>query len=440
MSRSLLLIIEDDETIAFSLKVFFDKKGYGIIHAPTGKEGLDIALREIPDTVILDIKLPDINGIEVLEQIKKDFPEISVIMMTAYGEIEEAVKAMKLGAEYYFTKPIDMDELSVLVEKSINIKRLKSVTELYRKTPYPIVGRSEQIQGLIHMINLLASNSATSVLIQGETGTGKEIVARNIHLLSDRKDKPFVELNCAAIPENIVESELFGYEAGAFTDAKKTKKGLFELADGGTLFLDEIGDMPLNTQAKILKVIESKTLRRLGGTRDLTVDVRIAAATNKKLEELVKNGSFRKDLFYRINVMPLIISPLRERTVDIPLIAEFLLGEIKDSIGKRHIISLSDDSIELLCSYAWPGNVRELRNVIERAAILCQDTVITRQHLITPGKQEEPQKRPLTLGEAEKAHVERVLQLTQGNRTKAAQMLGIARSTLNEKIKLYSIQ
>jgi DNA-binding NtrC family response regulator len=434
----LLVIIEDDETIALSLSVFFEKKGYEIIHAPTGEEGLKIVLREVPDAVLLDIRLPDIHGIEILKEIKKDYPEISVIMMTGYGEIEEAVEAMKCGAEYYFKKPIDLDELAIVVEKSLAIKQMRQEAALNRESPYSIVGRSKHIQGLTHMINLLAANPSTTVLIQGETGTGKELVARNIHARSARRENPFVAVNCAAIPENIVESELFGYESGAFTDAKKTRKGLFELADNGTLFLDEIGDMPLNTQSKILRVLENKTIKRLGGARDIFVNVRIIAATNKDLDNLIRSGSFREDLYYRLNVMPLVISPLRERPEDILPLSDFLLEDIKRTLGKKEIGGFTDDAISVLNSYNWPGNTRELRNVIERAAILCQKGDISARYLILPDKQ-ALQKTQITLEEIERTHIMKVLQMTEGNRTRAAQLLGIARSTLNQKIKMYDL-
>ncbi len=439
MAKPLLLIIEDDETLRLSLTVFFESKGYGVATCPGGQEGLSLALKEIPDIVLLDLRLPDIYGLEVLKAIKKDYPEISVIVMTGYGEIHEAVTAMKLGAEYYFQKPVDLEEMSIIVERSLGIKQIRQKVELLKESPYPIVGRSMQTQGLIHMINLLASNPLTTVLIQGETGTGKELVARNIHALSSRADKPFIDINCAAIPANIVESELFGYEAGAFTDAKKTKKGLFELADGGTLFLDEIGDMPQSAQAKMLRVLENKALKRLGGTRDITVDVRIIAATNRDLADLVREGTFREDLYYRLNVIPLVITPLRSRPEDIPLIAGFLLDEMKKAMGRREIGVLTPDAIKLLCSYSWPGNVRELRNVIERAAILCESGNISHGNLALPGERIS-QQAPLTLSDVEKAHIVNVLKMTEGNRTKAAQFLGVARSTLNEKIKLYGLQ
>jgi two-component system response regulator AtoC len=436
--KPLLLIIEDDETIGLALRTFFEKKGCAVLNAAKGEEGLEAAIREIPDTVILDLRLPDLHGIDVLTGIKKAFPEIPVIIMTGYGEIGEAVRAMKLGAEYYFQKPIDMDELAVIVEKSLGIKRIRQEASLYRESPYPIVGRSRATQGLIHMINLLAANPSTTVLIQGETGTGKELVARNIHELSARCDKPFIDINCAAIPEHIVESELFGYEAGAFTDAKKTKKGLFELADEGTLFLDEIGDMPANAQAKILRVLESRTLKRLGGTRDIAVDVRVIAATNKDIDARVKEGSFREDLYYRLNVMPLTVEPLRKRADDIPVIAEFLFDEIRKTLGKMEISGFTMEALDLLGSYSWPGNVRELRNVIERAVILCRRGRISVEHFILPSQQ-DTQDEATTLNEVEQIHIRRILRMTDGNRTRAAQLLGVARSTLNEKIKLYNL-
>ncbi len=442
MSTPLLLIIEDDETISLSLKVFFETKGYAVLIASTGKDGIGTALKEIPDTIILDLHLPDSYGIDVMKEIKKLHPEISVIIMTGFGEVDEAVTAMKLGAEYYFQKPVSLDELSILVEKCIDIRQMRQGTALVRSTDFPIIGRSPHIQSLIHMIGLLGSNPATTVLILGETGTGKELIARNIHALSRRSGKPFVDINCAAIPEHLLESELFGYEAGAFTDAKKTKKGLFELAEGGTIFLDEIGDMPGGAQAKILRVIETKTLKRLGGTRDIAVDVRIVAATNRDLSERVKCGAFREDLYYRLNVMPLQVMPLRDRKEDIPLIAGFLLAEVKKTLGKKDIGELTMEAMEALRSYAWPGNVRELKNVIERATLLCPQGDITGQYIILPDVKKAGSREKndsLTLSDVERSHIFHVLKLAGDNRTKAARLLGIARSTLNEKIKQYRI-
>ncbi|NJD57303.1 MAG: sigma-54-dependent Fis family transcriptional regulator [Nitrospirae bacterium] len=441
MSSPLLLIIEDDDTILLSLRVFFEGRNYTVLTAATGREGLEAAVREIPDTVILDLRLPDSYGIDILKEIKQHHPEIPVIIMSGVGELDEAVTAMKSGAEYYFQKPVSLDELSVLVDKCIGIRQMKEEAVFYRGTGHPVIGRSLHIQGLIQMINLLGSNPSTTVLILGETGTGKELVARNIHALSSRADRPFVDINCAAIPEHILESELYGYEAGAFTDAKKTKKGLFELAEGGTLFLDEVGDMPPGAQAKILRVIETKTLKRLGGTRDITVDVRVMAATNRDLVARVKNGSFREDLYYRLNVMPLQLLPLRDRPQDIPLIAGFLLEKIKKTLCRNDVGVLTADALEALGSYAWPGNVRELKNVIERATILCPGGNISGRYIILPQANGPAlhEHASLVLADMERSHIRHVLNVAEGNRSKAAKLLGIARSTLNEKIRQYQL-
>jgi len=433
-----LLLIDDEETITLSLRTFFEKKGYDFINTYSGKEGLATALKELPDIVLLDLHLPDMHGMTILREIKAVQPDMVVIIMTGFGEIREAVDAIKLGAEHYFQKPIDLDELTVVVERNLGIRQLKREVLLSKKTPYPIIGRSRQVQGLIHLINLMAENSSTTVLIEGETGTGKELVARNIHLLSGRADKPFVDINCASIPEHIFESELCGYEAGAFTDAKTTKKGLLEIADGGSLFLDEIGEMPQQLQAKLLRVIETKTFRRVGGTRDIRVDVRIIAATNKDLGECAKEGSFREDLYYRINVMPIKIPPLRERAEDIPMLAEFFLFDTAGNMSRK-ISSIDKEALKSLCSYSWPGNIRELRNVLERAIILCQGQVITTGSLTLPAAAPEETPELLTLSEVERIHIRNVLASSGNNRTKAAKLLGISRSTLNEKIKTYQL-
>jgi two-component system response regulator AtoC len=400
MMRPLILVLEDDEAICLSLRSYFESKQYEVMTAATGNDGLRIALKEVPDTVILDLRLPDIYGIDVMKRIKETHPQVSVVVMTGHGEVGEAVTAMKSGAEYYFQKPLDLDELGVIVEKSLGIRRIRQQAELPKGTPHPIVGRSDQTQGLIHMISLLAANPATTVLIRGETGTGKELVARNIHAMSPRSGKAFMDINCASLPEQMVESELFGYESGAFTDAKKTKAGLCELADGGSLFLDEIGDMPLGAQAKVLKVIENKMLRRLGGTRDIAIDVRVIAATNKDLEALVRQGSFREDLYYRLNVMPLMIAPLRDRREDIPMIADFLLSEVKKTIARKDVSGFTEAAVGVLCAYSWPGNVRELRNVVERAAILCPGGDIPESLVMVPKTYGRAEK-PMTLREVE---------------------------------------
>lgn len=434
---SSLLLIDDEEGISLVLREFFDRKGYDFLYASTGIEGLKIAFRELPDVILLDLNLPDMKGMSILKEIKSIHNDIAVIVLTGYGGLEDAIKAIKLGAEHYFQKPVDLEELAIIVDRCLNTRRLRQEV-LSNKSPIPLIGRSRHIQGLFHIINLMAENPSTTVLISGETGTGKEVVARNIHLLSKRSDKPFVDINCASIPENIFESELFGHEAGAFTDAKTSTKGLFEIADGGTVFLDEVSEMPLFLQSKLLRFLETKTFRRIGGTRDIKVDVRIIAATNRDLEKNVREGLFRDDLYYRLNVMPIKIPPLRERPEDIPFLAEFFLNEVVKHLNKRSL-SFEKEALDTLIGYSWPGNIRELKNVIERAAILCQGQVITRENLLLERREKEDNSPMLTLQDVEKLHIKKVLEYTGNNRTKTAQILGISRSTLNEKIKNYNL-
>ncbi|MEK6653162.1 MAG: sigma-54 dependent transcriptional regulator [Nitrospirota bacterium] len=433
-----ILIIEDDSAIQLALKIFFEKKNYEVLLADTGAKGLDIARKNLPDIVLLDLRLPDIYGLELLKKIKADRTDSMVYIMTAFGEVKDVIDAINLGAENYFQKPVDLEELGAIIDRSSEKIKLRQELMLCKRGLYPIIGRSKAVQGLIHIINLMAENHSTTLLIQGETGTGKELVARNIHSLSMRGENPFVDINCASIPDNILESEIFGYEAGAFTDARSAKKGLLEIADKGTLFLDEIAEMPLATQAKFLRVIETKTFRRLGGTKDIKVDMRIIAATNKDLANAVHNNSFRKDLYYRLNVMPITIPPLRERIEDIPLLAEFFITEIAENMAKK-IKPLDREAVEALCSYMWPGNIRELRNVLERAMILCHGEVLTVQNLVLSAGSTEENAAALTLKDVERLHIKAILSLAANNRTKAANILGIARSTLNEKIKSYKL-
>ncbi|MFA4827939.1 MAG: sigma-54 dependent transcriptional regulator [Thermodesulfovibrionales bacterium] len=433
-----ILIIEDDSAIQLALKVFFEKKNYEVLLADTGAKGLDIARKNLPDIVLLDLRLPDIYGLELLKKIKADRTDSMVYIMTAFGEVKDVIDAINLGAENYFQKPVDLEELGAIIDRSSEKIKLRQELMLCKRGLYPIIGRSKAVQGLIHIINLMAENHSTTLLIQGETGTGKELVARNIHSLSMRGENPFVDINCASIPDNILESEMFGYEAGAFTDARSAKKGLLEIADKGTLFLDEIAEMPLATQAKFLRVIETKTFRRLGGTKDIKVDMRIIAATNKDLANAVHNNSFRKDLYYRLNVMPITIPPLRERIEDIPLLAEFFITEIAENMTKK-TKPLDREAVEALCSYRWPGNIRELRNVLERAMILCHGEVLTVQNLVLSAGSNKENAAALTLKDVELQHIKAILSLAANNRTKAANILGIARSTLNEKIKSYKL-
>lgn len=347
--------------------------------------------------------------------------------------MREAVEAMRSGAEYYFQKPVDLEELLLILQKALGYARLRQEAQRWQGHPHPIVGKSRQVQGLWRLVSLMAQNPSTTVLIEGETGTGKELLARNIHAQSARAQGPFVALNCAAVPEGLFESELFGHERGAFTDAKSTKRGLLELAHGGTLFLDEVAEMPLSAQAKLLRVVETLSFRRLGGLRDIRVDVRLVAATNRDLQEAVRTGTFREDLYWRLNVMPIKVPPLRERPEDIPLLSEFFLQELSKSTGIRK--ELSPDALAALMRYRWPGNVRELRNVLERALLLSQGPRVTARDLLLPSGKTSEQEAPLSLREVQCQHIRRVLAYTRGNRTQAARLLGIARSTLNEKLK-----
>ncbi len=434
---SSLLLIDDDEGISLVLREFFEGKGFDFLNAKTGEEGIKVAIKELPDIILLDLNLPDLKGMSILKEIKSLYPDIGFIVLTGYGGLDEAIEAIKLGAEHYFQKPVDLDELSIIVDRCLSTKRMRQEV-LSSKSPIPLIGRSRYIQGMFHIINLLAENPSTTVLISGETGTGKEVVARNIHLLSRRSDKPFVDINCASIPENIFESELFGHEAGAFTDAKTSRKGLLEIADGGTVFLDEVSEMPLSLQAKLLRFLETRTFRRVGGTRDIRVDVRIIAATNRDLGKSVREGLFRDDLYYRLNVMPVNIIPLRERPEDIPLLAEYFLDETVRNLNKRPL-SIEREAMDVLISYAWPGNIRELRNIIERAVILCQGHIITKENLLLKQEVKTEYEPLLTLKDVERLHIHRVLRYTGNNKTKAPKILGISRSTLNEKIKEYNL-
>ena len=442
-----ILMIDDERSLALVFGRLFEKNGYDFLSAQTAKEGLDLAFRELPDLILLDLYLPDMYGLDVLKELRRQ-RDFLVIVITGQGEVREAVEAIKLGAGHYLQKPIDLDEFLIMVEKNIRYVQLREEANLLRKSksPYSIIGRSRQTLALNRIIGLMAANPSATVLIQGETGTGKELVARNIHYQSARAERSFIDINCAAIPDTIFESEFFGYEAGAYTDAKSTKKGLLETADGGTVFLDEIGEMAPNSQAKLLRVLETHSFRRVGSTRDIKVDVRIVAATNKDLSQSVKQGSFREDLFYRLNVLPVRLAPLRERPEDIPMLAAWFAGQIAKEMGRGNG-RLAEEAMKKMCGYSWPGNVREMRNVIERSVILSGGHEITAADILL---QEDHGSRPvsgaapaadgdLSLERAEVAHITKVLGLTGGNRSSAARALGISRSTLNEKIKKFGI-
>lgn len=452
-----ILIIDDEETLSYFLKESLSEEGYEVLLARTGGEGLKLLDESEVDLVLLDLKLPDIEGSEVLKEIKASGGEMPVMMLTGYGTIDSAVEAMKLGAYDYIEKPPDLTALKLIVARALEswalrqeIRRLRTQKE--QELTW-IVGQSSEMKSIARLVEKIAPSKAT-VLIQGESGTGKEVIARAIHRQSERRDKPFVAINCAAIPEALLESELFGYEAGAFTDAKRRKKGIFEMADGGTLFLDEISGMRLEMQAKLLRVLEWGNLRRLGGTKDIKVDLRIIAATNRDIKGLIEERGFREDLFYRLSVVVIDVPPLRDRVKDIDLFVAAFVAEFSESMGKG-VRGISEEAMHLLRGYGWPGNIRELRNVIERAVILCEGEEIESQHFPAEivGRQRTPRLVPSlevpldeegidlkrTVAELEKRMIEEALRKTGGNQSQAARLLGISRDVLRYSLQKYDL-
>lgn len=439
-----ILIIEDEKIMRITLEDFLKNNGYEVFSTDNGYEGLKIFEKTELDCVITDVKLPDIDGINVLEKIKKKDFMVPVIIITAYGTIKMAVSAIKSGAFDYITKPFSLDEFLVVIERALEHKKIKDENiSLKRKienllSPHNLIGESKQIKD-IYQIAYRVTNLDSSVLITGETGTGKELVANIIHYSGNRKDKPFVKINCAAIPSELIESELFGYEKGAFTGATSRKIGKFELANGGTLFLDEVGEIPLSLQPKLLRVLQDKTIERIGGLESIKVDVRIIAATNKNLEDEVKKGNFREDLYYRLSVIPVYVPPLRERKDDIPLLVEYILKKHNTRFLKE--VRLSKDLILKIMEYDFPGNVRELENIIERFVALAGEREelgvdVFEKMTNFSGKTAD---RILTLDEyvskVELDYIKRILALCDGNKTKAAELLGISRKNLWEKLK-----
>ncbi len=445
----MVLVIDDEQLVRWSIEKLLAKEGHEVVAVGTGAEGILKIKESVPDIVLLDMKLPDINGLEVLRTIKKEMSELPVVMITAYGSIDSAIDAIKAGAFDYIVKPFDAEKLKLTVGRAIELFKLKDELALFKDKAHSkygfhtIVAESEEMKKAIDIARRLAS-SDTTVLIQGESGVGKELFARAIHGASERQDKPFIDLNCSALPVHLIESELFGYEKGAFTDAKTSKKGIFELADRGTLFLDEIGDMDLSTQAKLLRVIETQSFKRLGGTKEMSVDVRIISATNKNLKKSIEKGLFREDLYYRINVVPLVIPPLRDRSRDIPLLVEYFVKAISAEL-KKDIEGVDSDVLGYFIRYRWPGNIRELKNVIERMALLSNESVLKKAYLPielieVPESAGEEQYSSLELEKVEKELIIKAVALAEGNQTKAAQALSISRDALRYRMKKYNIK
>jgi len=442
-----LLVVEDDDVMRITLSEVFTRKGFKVIPAAKGGEAVDIVRSQKVDLVLLDLRLPDANGLDIMTSLRSIDDDITVIVMTAYPEVKTAISAMKAGAYDYINKPFELEELKLLVDKALEARTLKSEVELFRiekknECMTEMVGSSLPFKQVKELITTIAGTPRTSVLILGETGTGKELVAHAIHCGSERSERPYIKINCSAIPENLLESELFGYEKGAFTDAKQSKKGLFDLADGGTIFLDEIGDMDARLQPKLLQVLENQTFRKVGGTRDIRVDIRVIAATNRDLEGMVRERRFREDLYYRLKVMFITLPPLRERMEDVTTIAEHFLHVDNRALGKD-VKGFSQESRNILTKYRWPGNIRELRNVIERAVILAKSGgMVLPEHLSleAPRMPGVSAGTAQTLEDIEKEHILLIIQKLGGNKSRAAEYLGISRLTLREKLKRYGIQ
>ncbi len=451
-----ILIIEDKESMLRMLSELFKEEGMNVLTARDGPEALRKIKDEKIDVILTDLKLPSMDGITILKEVKTIDSSIPVIVMTAYGSIETAVNAMKLGATDFITKPFNPDHLLMVIKRVLESRNLLRENillreETSRQTPV-IIGKSASMVELMQKVQKVA-RTKTTVLILGESGTGKELIAKAIHYLSDRAGYPFVTINCAAIPRELLESELFGYEKGAFTGAESRKLGKFELADKGTIFLDEIGEMELSLQAKLLRIIEDGMLERIGGIKPLAVDVRIIAASNRDLSAEVSRGRFREDLFYRLNVFPLSVPPLRERKEDIPLLVEYFLKKFSAEL-KQPIKSITKEAMELLLSYNWKGNVRELENTIERALILSDGDLIKIEHIslisqdsgperlfeLIPmdGSLEETSRSALRIAESER--IKRALKETKGNKLRAAELLRVSYKTLLTKIKDYNLE
>ncbi|MBD3179679.1 MAG: response regulator [Candidatus Latescibacteria bacterium] len=446
MSRR-VLIVDDEKSIRDSLKKLLSYEDYRVFTAPEGNAAIKTVRTERVDLVLLDIKMPGMDGIEVLEELKKIEPHLPVIIISGHGNIETAVKATKLGAYDFIEKPIDLDRVLLAVRNGIRQGRLARQNVRLKKKMEDrtrIIGEHPSIEKIMEIIRQVAPTSAR-VLITGENGTGKELVARKIHELSDRAQESFIEVNCAAIPEELIESELFGHEKGAFTGATGQRIGKFELADEGTLFLDEVGDMSLSAQAKVLRVLQESVLERVGGSRQISVDVRVIAASNKNLEEEIEKGRFRKDLFFRLNVVPVEVIPLRERVSDIPVLASYFLSRITGELGLEEK-TISAPLMEEMKSYHWPGNVRELRNVIERICILSRDDEIGLSDIPSLEGPDQVGEDPFRVDDynqfkelVEKKFFMRKLRENEGNVSKTARKLGMQRSNLYNKLNKYEI-
>ncbi|MTI48546.1 MAG: sigma-54-dependent Fis family transcriptional regulator [Firmicutes bacterium] len=447
--KKTILIADDEKNMIWALKKALSKEGYNIISASNGVEALELFSKNVPSLVLLDLKMPKLNGIEALKEMKKSNPEIPVIMLTAHGSAKTAVEAMKIGALDYLSKPFDIEELKIIINKAIDYKNLTDevsyLKEKLRETDTKIVYESDEMNELLKT-SLRVAPTKANVLILGESGTGKELIANFIHKNSERSEGELVKINCGALPENLLESELFGYEKGAFTGATKRKLGKFDRADKGTIFLDEIGEISLTMQVKLLRVLQEREFERIGGNETITVDTRVIAATNKDLKKMVEENKFREDLFYRLNVIPIEVPPLRDRRDDIPILVKHFIRKYSCQMGRLNM-SIENDALERLKRYNWKGNIRELENVIERCVILSNSEKIQLESLpqeikneVTSGSHKfQLPSKGIKLEEVVKNMIIQALERTDYNQTKAAKLLGITRYTLLYRMDKYNI-
>jgi two-component system response regulator AtoC len=449
MAKPTILVVDDEALIRWSLTERFKAEGYEVLEAETGAVALD-KLAEGIDLVLLDYKLPDTDGVSVLRKMKEFDPDILVILLTAYASVETAVEAMKLGAYHFANKPFNLDEVVATVERALETTRLRREVRQYRTNaarPYSlqsIVGASPAMVALRSLVSRVAGSPASTVLLTGESGTGKDLVAKVIHYTSGRAARPFMNITCSALPEQLLESELFGHERGAFTDARLQKRGLLETADGGTVFLDEIGEMVPALQAKLLRFLEEKAFKRVGGAHDIRVDVRVIAATNRNLEEQVAKGRFRSDLYYRLDVLPIAIPPLRSHPEDVPLLVEYFIDAFNSEFRKR-VQGASPAAYAALQPYGWPGNVREVRNVVERAMLLSDADRLEAKDFATltttagSGEDFELPAKGVELDALERSLVIQALKRAGGNQTRAASLLGLNRDQIRYRIEKFGL-
>jgi len=449
-----ILVVDDEKLIRWSLKERMTREGHAVTEADSGKAAAAALEAELPDLVLLDMKLPDADGLSILKAILQRAPELPVILITAYSTVDTAVEAMHLGAYDYISKPFNMDELAITVKRALEASALRREAREYlreQKTRFGIqnlVGKSRPMQEIAGLIHKVSQSQASTVLIRGESGTGKDVIARAIHIESSRATKPFMNITCTALQETLLESELFGHEKGSFTDAKDLKKGLFELANHGTVFLDEIGDMSAPLQAKLLRVLEERTFRRVGGSQDIKVDVRIIAATNRPLEKLIEEKKFREDLYYRLNIITIDVPPLRDRAGDLPLLVRHFLERFNTEFRKS-ITDISGNAFQKLELHSWPGNVRELKNVIERAVLLGSGPILDEEDLPlgrTGQVAAEPDKKLFSLpskgfkfDDLEKDIVLQALERAGWNQTRAAELLGMTRDQVHYRMEKFGL-